>query len=479
MPLQSEKAPNMLSDTLHPQVTTPNVAAPTAATERQSPAEESAAQPTEAIGEIAYMLKRYPRLSETFILHEMLALEALGLRLRVYSQLDPAEDVIHPDIQRLKAPVTYLPQITPGGLAQMLGAHLRLFRRSPRRYLRTFSRVVARKDAFASLKHFIRGGWLGRELEVAGVTHLHAHFAHGPAATAQYVHQLYGIPFSFTGHAKDIFTTPQEHIAERLREASFAVTCTRFNQRYLASLVDPATADRIQCLYHGVDQTRFHPYPTLPPTTPPPAEGATPIILAVGRLVEKKGFPYLIQACALLKSRGVAFHCIIVGTGPMRNIVRTLIAQAGLGDAVELHPACTQEALVELYRQATVVTLPSIQLDNGDRDGIPNVLVEAMAMGLPVVSTTISGIGELVEHQHNGMLVRSRYAEALAEALATVLGDAPLRQRLGQAAQATIARHFDLMANTQWLVNRFSQALAEAHVPTSTATIALSGERYR
>ncbi len=405
---------------------------------------------------IAYLLKRYPRLSETFILHEMLALQERGVPLAVYSMMDPGERTVHPDVTRLKAPVTYLPTIGWGCLRVLARAHARLLRKAPLRYLRALGRALSRHDPLAGLRHFLRGGWLGLELERQGIRHLHAHFAHGPAATAQFVSLLTGLPFSFTAHAKDIYTTPRERVAERIREARFVVTCTGHNHAYLAGLVDGATARRIHRIYHGVDLRRFR----LRDAADPDIARCPALILAVGRQVEKKGLAYLVEACALLRARGVPFRCQHVGDGPLKEKLRDQIVAAGLEGCVELLGTRTQEELVGIYRKATIVALPCVILDNGDRDGIPNVLVEAMSMGIPVVATRVSGIPELIEDGRDGLLVPPRDAGALADALGDALGDAGLRERLGAEAHRTVTERFDLAHNAARLDDLFARALA-------------------
>ena len=405
---------------------------------------------------VAYLLKRYPRLSETFILHEMLALEAQGVSLAVYSMLDPGEATVHPDVRRLRAAVTYLPATTLAHIAGLLNAHGRWLRCNPRRYLHALRFAVLRRDVAAGLRHFLRAGWLAYDLDRLGIRHLHAHFAHGPAATAQYVYLLSGIPYSFTGHAKDIYTTPTARIAARIREAAFVVTCTGFNATFLAQIVDAETARRIHRVYHGVDLTRFSPYIRHVDSD---ETAGIPTILAVGRLVEKKGLEYLIEACAQLCERGVRFRCQIVGVGPLKERLQAQIDARGLGEMVTFFGARTQDELVTLYGDATVMALPCVVLENGDRDGIPNVLVEAMSMELPVVSTRVSGIPELIEDGENGLLTPPRDADTLTDTLARLLGDAQLRQRLGQNARRTVMDRFELQRNARRLKMLFAHAL--------------------
>jgi glycosyltransferase involved in cell wall biosynthesis len=405
---------------------------------------------------VAYLLKRFPRLSETFILHEILELERQGVTLRLYSILDPSEEVAHADVARVQAPVRYL----PAGLAAvmpLLCAHLTLLWRNPRRYVGVVAYLLRWSQRRAAVKDFLRAGWLALELERAGVRHLHAHFAHGPAAVAHFLHMLTGLPYSFTAHAKDIYTSPPRLLALKMRAARFVVTCTEYNARYLAGLDGGAAAGRIHRIYHGLDLSKFSPNGHTPVTE---GQDDTPIILAVGRLVEKKGFPYLIDACRLLVGRGYNLHLHIVGGGEMKESLRRQVAKAGLETSVSLLGPRPQDELIELYRAATAFALPSIVADNGDRDGIPNVLVEAMRLGLPVVSTAVSGIPELVVDGETGLLVPPRDAEALAAALARLLDDAQLRECLASGAARHVATSFDLATNTIHLRALLQEAAA-------------------
>lgn len=420
---------------------------------------------------VAYLLKRYPRLSETFILHEMLALEARGVSLTIYSMLDPAEAMTHPDVRRLRAPVAYIPEITLAHAVDLFDAHRRLLWRDPRRYLRALRFALLRRDVMTGLRHLLRAGWLARELQRRGPRHLHAHFAHGPAATAQFVHLLTGVSYSFTGHAKDIYTTPAARIAARIREAAFVVTCTDFNARFLTRMVDAETARRIHRVYHGVDLTRFSPRPR--PDASDEA-GGVPTILAVGRLVEKKGFGYLVEACAQLRERGLTFRLQIVGAGPLEERLRSQIAALGLGDSVTILGARAQDELVALYAGATMMALPSVVLENGDRDGIPNVLVEAMSMELPVVSTSISGIPELIQDGENGLLAPPRDVAALTDALARLYHDESLRRRLGHNARRTVMERFDLSRNALRLEALFARAL-DSTTPVTREDVVAAG----
>jgi glycosyltransferase involved in cell wall biosynthesis len=403
---------------------------------------------------VAYLLKRFPKLSETFILHEILELERQGLDLHLFSIMNPDEEIVHADVSRVRAPVTYLPAGWRGTWA-MLRAHLALVWRGPRRYAGVGAYALQRRHStpftqrLAGVQYFWHAGWLARELEQAGVTHLHAHFAHIPGSVAHFVHLLTELPYSVTAHARDIYTSPPDQLAIRLRAARFVVTCTGYNAQYLASLMGTAAAQRLHRIYHGVDLHKFDPKSRTAPGPRRPSD--TPTILAVGRLVEKKGYPYLIDACRLLIDRGYDVRLRIVGGGALKDALRRHIAQVGLDERVELLGARSQDEVIELYRTATVFTLPCVVLENGDRDGIPNVLVEAMRLGLPVVSTAVSGIPELVVDEETGLLVPPRDAGALASALARLLDDAELRARLATGAAHRVACEFDLAANAATL----------------------------
>ncbi len=407
-----------------------------------TPAPSAPCPPSRPI--VAYLLKRYPRLSETFILHEILELERQGMDLRLYSLLDPAEEIVQADVARVRAPVRYLPSGWRG-VVPLLGAHLVLLWRDPYRYVGVVVYTVRRFRSRAALKHVVRAGWLALEVERDGVTHLHAHFAHGPAAVAHFVSLLTGLPYSVTAHAKDIYTSPPDLLATKLRAARFVVTCTGYNARYLAGVMGESAAGRIHRIYHGLDLRLFAPGDGVPRAAGP---HAPPIILAVGRLVEKKGFADLIEAVRLLVNRGYDALLQIVSGGDRREALRQQISDAGLEDRATLLGPRPQEQLLALYRAATVVALPSVVTENGDRDGIPNVLVEAMRLGTPVVSTAVSGIPELVIDGETGLLVPPRDAPALATALARLLDDAALRERLAAGAARHVRREFDLAANT-------------------------------
>lgn len=430
---------------------------------------------TERQAEIGYVLKGFARTSETFITNEIALLERRGLRLTIFSLLELTGQQRHAAVEEIRAEVHYLPRLTPLSettrlkwlalnLPVSLRIHRRLFLARPLPYLGALGEALGmglkyRRNARPSfLKEFLQAGFIAERVLASGrIRHLHAHFCHTAATVAMLAGRLCGLSFSFTAHAKDIYVeehNPGDLLAVKMRRAKFVVTCTDANRRHLESIAPGAAA--IHTIYHGLDPARFAPRPAGPPEE-------RPLILSVGRLVEKKGFPVLVEACRRLKDRGYAFQCRIVsGGGPEQGRVVSLIEALGMEDTVRLCPPVTQEELRKVYEQAAIFVLPCQIAENGDRDGIPNVLVEAMAMGLPVVSTNISGIPELIDHDVNGWLAPQKDPEALADALALLLEQPALRHRLGLAAREKVCRAFDSNEKIAALQQLFEACLSEA-----------------
>ena len=396
-------------------------------------------------GPVAYVLEMYPRLSETFILNELLELERQGLTLRIFSLKEPDDGVFHGDTARLQAPVTYLPPLRWRNAPRYVGPHARCLARRPLRYLGRFRKVLA-SGSKPRVKRFLQAGYIAPSLRRAGVEHVHAHFASTPTSVTVQLHELTGVPFSFTAHAKDIFheSVDPKYVKRKLELARFTVTVSDYNRDYLGALCERADLVRI---YNGLDLERF---------AADSAERAEPpLVLGVGRLIEKKGFADLVQACALLRRGGLRLRCLIIGKGPLRSQLQELIASLRLDDAVELAGALPREQLLQLYRQASVLAAPSVICPDGNRDGLPTVLVEAMALGIPVVATRVAGIPELVAHEHTGLLVRQQDPEELAGAIERLITDPALSADLARAGRGLVEREFDLRINVAELRNRF------------------------
>ncbi|NOT60190.1 MAG: glycosyltransferase [Acidobacteria bacterium] len=424
--------------------------------------------------EIGYLLKSYPRTSETFIANEIYLLEQRGLRLRLFSMLTLTDPRRHAVVDATQAPLHYLPPFSSMSAASSLFAwlqantaawqagHKQLFKARPLAYAATLLMAVrlaikhreGRQLATNFFKEFLQGGIIAHEvLSLGTIKHLHAHFCHSATTVAMFASRLSGIPFSFTAHAKDIYVAalnPGDLLPTKLRRAEFAVTCTQANHTHLSAL---GVTTPIHTVYHGLDTQAFTPRAQSIELNPP-------VILTVGRVVEKKGFPVLLQACRLLKERGIRFELLFIsGAGVGEPGIVKLIEELDLSDVVRLRPAVTQEELKQIYQQVTLFALACQIAENGDRDGIPNVLVEAMAAGLPVVSTTVSGIPELIEHGVSGWLVAPKDAVALADALEQLLAAHALREQLGRAAREKVIRQFDAEANVNVLLRLFLERL--------------------
>lgn len=388
---------------------------------------------------VAYLLKMYPRFSETFIVGEMLELERQGLQIEIFSLKRPEDGLCHREVAEVKARITYVPSI--GQPRALVAAHWRLLRTRPRRYGRALGHAL-RRGTWGALKHFAQAGFIAVRVEEAGIRHIHAHFASVATSIALHMSRLTDVSYSFTAHAKDIYvdSVRPDDLRTKIRSARFAVTVSDYNRRHLADLAGEAQIVRI---YNGLDLEAFGPNGHAPERPP--------LILAVGRLVEKKGFGDLIRACAVLRDGGQAFSCRIVGKGPLHAELRDLIAELGLEGTVELVGPIPREALVDVFACASVFAAPCVVARDGNRDGLPTVLVEAMAAGVPVVATPVTGIPELVEDGHTGIIVPERNPEALTGALRRLLENQPEADALARAARRRVERDFDVGKNVAQL----------------------------
>ena len=401
-------------------------------------------------GPVAYIVKRYPRLTETFILNEILAMERLGAQLRIFSLLPPEPPPHHPAVRDVTAPVVHLPVAWRAKLATLARAHKAAIGAAPLRYCGAAARAAwwsaQAPNPLSVWKQFIRGGFFATQCRQSGIRHIHAHFANAPAAVARFASLMTGIPFSFTTHAKDLYLTPKRVIQRRAAAATFVATCTGYNANYLREILPEDDQHKVHLVYHGIDLSLFAHQPNRA------ARGArVPVIMSVGRLVPKKGLDDLIAACSLMRDRGIEFRCLIIGEGPLRKELQGDINRLDLAAHVELRGAMTHAKLIALYGEADIFALPPRITEDGDRDGIPNVIVEAMATGLPVVSTAVSGIPELVKHDVTGLLVPPNDPGALAAALQRLLADPRHAMLLAHAARDALEETFDCWENTKQL----------------------------
>lgn len=384
-------------------------------------------RPERAGHRIGYVVKRYPRLSETFVVQEILAREAAGESVAI-AALHPAGDpCFHASVAAVRAPVSWIPR--PSGRE----AHWEVLRGAVAD-LPALPAVLADLVALPA-DHAAQVLGVARWVRETGITHLHAHFATSAAVTARLASRLTGVPYSFTAHAKDIFhdDVDREVLRRLLADAHHVVTVSDFNARWLRRTFGAAAA-RVHRVHNGID-------PAAVRFSEPRARNGR--IAFVGRLVEKKGLPDLVDAVALLRERGRPAPLDVVGAGPLEDAVRRQVAQLGLDDLVTFHGPCPAEIVAATVAAASVFAAPCVHAADGDRDGLPTVLVEAMALGTPCVSTPVTGIPEAVEHDRTGLLVAERDPVALADALGSLLDDPQRRVRLARAARRRVEQRFD------------------------------------
>ena len=420
-------------------------------------------------GGVAYLTKRFPRLSETFILDEILGLQAEGVPLRVFSMGDPQEALVQPDVERVQGPVRYLhgrggwrERIRNG--ARAAAAHGRRFGRSPARYAAVLLRTERERPGFAAVRRFNEAVLLADWVEADGSTHVHAAFAHGPAEVARIVYRLTGIPYSFAGHAKDLYLTSPAALARRVRDAQFVLVCSSTAadhlRRIAADNVGEAFADRVVLAPHGVDTARFRPLAAGQATGAAEQAGVTLHVLAVGRLVEKKGYPVLLEALARARALGHAIDLTVIGGGALLPLLRARAEALGVAGSVHFLGPRNQREVAAAYQRADLFAQASVVLPDGDRDGIPNSVLEAMASGLPVVATLAGGIPEVVTHGECGLLAVPGDAGALAAHLAALAGDPQMRRHLGRGARTRVVQGFDRQSMIRAVAPLFSAASA-------------------
>jgi glycosyltransferase involved in cell wall biosynthesis len=413
---------------------------------------------------IGVVLKGYPRLSETFIAQELLELERAGFDLRIISLRHPTGKTTHPIHGEIRAPVLYLPEY-------LLHEPLRVWRgwRAARRLpgygaaRRAFLRDLRRDPTPNRIRRFGQALVIAAEAAPA-LAMLYAHFIHTPASAARYAALMTGLPFAISAHAKDIWTTPAWELAEKLADCRWCVTCTRAGHAELTRHA-AAAAHKVALVYHGIDIERFPPAPARAARRGDQA--AAPVhILAVGRAVAKKGLDTLIRALALLPPD---FHWQFthIGDGPLKRQLAELARSLGLADRCRFAGALPQQDVRAAYREADLFALPCRVDASGDRDGLPNVIVEALSQGLAVISTPVSGIPELVEDGINGCVVPAEQPQALADALLALGRDHERRERLGAAGQRQVHAQFSHRATIGALHERLAAVVGTPRCATS------------
>lgn len=407
---------------------------------------------------VLYVVSLFPCWSETFIAREIASLIASGVDVRILSLKPPSEKLVQqiavPLLPRVQHPLRF-----PHSLLRMLGA----FVRKPAAFGGAFLHIAWRlrgqpatlaKSLVALARGMAQLGWI----ETFAPHAIHAHWATYPSTVAWALSRATGIPYGFTAHAHDIFVDDQL-LKEKIETASVPITISRYNIGWLSEQVTPLARERLHIVHCGVDLK----------TTPVHRDGREArLLVAVGRLDPIKGFDVLVESLGLLHARGVDFRCRIIGEGPQRGELEAAIARLGLAGKVELAGVMPQESVQAALRAATVFVLPSVVAADGNRDGIPVALMEAMAIGTPVVSTRVSGIPELIEDGSEGLLADPYDVPALAAALERLLEDDELRAHLAEAGRRKIEAEFDAHAEAMKLLARLREAVA-AHSAESAS----------
>ena len=415
---------------------------------------------------IGYFSQVFPNLSETFVYREIMALRAKGIDVQTFSTWKPKPGEISEEAKSLVDDTYY---VFPLSWLRLLLCHIAIFASRPWRYTKTLLFCVTRKhksfrNRLRTLIHFSYAIPLAQEVERRGIEHLHVHFALNAATVAMIIARLTNTTYSFTAHANDLFVNPIL-LPEKIAESRFIVAISDFNARFMYDILPcDETKQKMNVVRCGIDVGRFA----------PPDHRAVrerPMILAAGRLVEKKGIRHLIRACKLLVERGYQFDCTVIGGGPEEEVLQQMVHEYGLGDFVHLKGAFFQEVLDSYLLEADIIALPCVVAKDNDMDGIPNSLMEGMAMELPSVSTTVSGIPELIDDMETGLLVPPEDEMALADALARLLDDHALRLSLGKAGRAKVAAEYEIDTNTNRLVEVFRTYLGTELLPETQNTL--------
>lgn len=390
---------------------------------------------------LGYILKGYPRISETFISNEILLLEELGFQMHLFPMRHPREDFCHDSVKQIKAQVDYLPTELLLEFPRLLLPNIFIAAKRPKLYRQGLTLAwqrYKRTAKLATLKHLLQAGYLCNNhlLTDSSISHLHGHFAHSPTSVTMFAALLSGKTFSFTAHAKDIYTSNTKQLREKIRLARFVVTCTDYNRRYLEDIAEGLDTP-IHCIYHGIDLNLFSPQRDHCCCSAPYT------ILTVARMTEKKGLPTLYRALALLKDKNIPFQHTLIGDGDDKEKILQLIQDLGLSEVCHCLGTRTHREVLKQFEESDLFVLACEIAKNGDRDGIPNVLVESLAMGVPSLSTTVSAVPEILINGQSGITTSPADPETMALHILKALTDSRLRKDIIQGGRKHTREHFD------------------------------------
>lgn len=388
---------------------------------------------------VAQVMSRFPVISETFILSEILELERLGFRVEVFPLVRERASIVHPEAERVAEHAHYVNPLSPRSLAAQLSWLLR----RPRTYLGVWRSALAGNRH--SARFLVRAIYVipqaaafARDMRRLEVRHIHAHYATHPALAAYVASRLTGIPYSFTVHAHDLYVE-RAMLGEKIGGSRFVVAVSDYNRSMIERLYGREAAEKTHVIRSGIDAASF------PRRRARAGEAFT--LICVASLQDYKGHPYLIDACARLRTAGLDFRCLLVGEGEDRGAIEQQVRRLGLSEHVLICGAQPRSRVRELLGKADLLVLPSVVTASGKKEGLPVALMEGMAAGLPVIATDISGIPELVRHEDTGLLVPERDVAALETAVSRLHDDPDLAARLGEAGRRVVVERHDLRTN--------------------------------
>jgi glycosyltransferase involved in cell wall biosynthesis len=405
---------------------------------------------------LAIVLKGYPRLSETFIAQEIRALELRGFELCIFSLRHPYDPATHPIHAEIEAPVYYLPEYVHDDIPAVLRAFFQVcWKPGFWRALTAFSRDLWRDPTRNRMRRFAQSMVMANEMP-ASVQHYYNHFMHTPASVTYYASKINQTPWSVSAHAKDIWTIPEWELREKLASTQWVVTCTRANEKYLSSLAD--TEDKVTLLYHGLDFDRFGQKPETASNRDGSDADNEVRLVSVGRAVDKKGYQILLAALSALPAT-LHWRFVHIGGGELLDQLQHQAREYGIDGRIKWLGALPQTQVLAQYREADLFVLPSQISADGDRDGLPNVLMEAQSQNLACLSTNISGIPELIIHAETGWLIEQKDHQQLTQALQKMIADPELRSSLAQAGFERVRREFSMDRGIDTLVSRLQQSM--------------------
>lgn len=398
-------------------------------------------------------MSRFPKITETFILYEMLAAEEAGASVEVFPLQREKTQKMHPEAVEFVQRAHFVPLMS----SEIIIDNLRLLMTRPVLWLSTLWTIVranlgCRRFLIGALAVFPKCVTLARKMQAQKIDHIHAHFASHPAAAAWMIHQFSGISYSFVAHGSDLHRD-RDMLGEKVRDAAFVVAISAYNRRIILNETGEKYAAKVNVIHCGVNSADFLPQKDQRQNV----EDKTLRVLCIGTLHEVKGQTYLIDAVKIVTDRGVSLKLHLVGDGPDQQMLEQQVADLGVSDVVVFEGRRDRHEIIKLLKTADILATPSVPTSDGRREGIPVVLMEGMASGVPVISSRLSGIPELVKHDVNGLLTEPGDSRAIADALLRLAGDAQLRKCLGDEGRATVEDHFSLEAGVRQLLHQIGR----------------------